>query len=125
MEIRSLEQERAFRQLEEVRLCCSEACRQIGGRFTLDSELSYEGYRIESSPALSRFKAACEDLNLPMYAIPTGGGSDANILRAKGIDAVLLGCGYEKAHSSDERIAIKEIKNMVALANQLLLLSKE
>ncbi|HKM08331.1 MAG TPA: M20/M25/M40 family metallo-hydrolase [Sphaerochaeta sp.] len=125
MEIRSLEQERAFRQLEEVRLCCSEACRQIGGRFTLDSELSYEGYRIESSPALSRFKAACADLNLPMYAIPTGGGSDANILRAKGIDAVLLGCGYEKAHSSDERIAIKEIKNMVALANQLLLLSKE
>lgn len=96
MEIRSLEQERAFQELEKVRACCIEACRLLGGRFTLDAEVSYEGYRIESSQALSRFKDACADLNIPMDAISTGGGSDVNILRAVGIDAVLLGCGYEK-----------------------------
>ncbi len=121
MEIRSLEQERALAQLEEVRACCAEACRLLGGQFTLEHEVSYEGYRIESSQSLSRFKAACEELNLPLHAIPTGGGSDVNILRAKGIDAVLLGCGYENAHSFEERIAIQEIGKMAEVAKALLM----
>jgi len=125
MEIRSLEQERAFRQLEEVRLCCSEACRQIGGQYSLEHQVSYVGYEIEHSEALSQFHDACKQLNIPLNIIPSGGGSDVNILREKGLDALLLGAGYEKAHSTEERIAIQEIKNMVALANQLLLLSKE
>jgi len=41
MEVRSLEQERAFKQLEEIRYCCTEACKEIGGKFKLDSEVSY------------------------------------------------------------------------------------
>jgi len=124
MEIRSLEQERAFQQVEEVRACCTEACRQIGGRFTLECEVSYEGYRIESSEALSCFKTACSQINLPMDAISTGGGSDVNILRGKGLDAVLLGCGYEKAHSTEERIAIQEIGKMARVAKALLMAAK-
>lgn len=124
MEIRSLEQERAFQQVEEVRACCAEACRQGGGFFTLESEVSYEGYRIERSEALSRFKAACAHLNLPMHAIPTGGGSDVNILRGKGLDAVLLGCGYEKAHSTEERVAINEMEKMERVAKELLMMAK-
>lgn len=124
MEIRSLEQERALAQLEEVRACCTEACRQLRGHFTLEYEVSYEGYRIESSQALSRFKEACATLNLPMNAISTGGGSDVNILRARGIDAVLLGCGYEKAHSTEERIAIQEIEKMERVATELLIMAK-
>ncbi|HKM07913.1 MAG TPA: M20/M25/M40 family metallo-hydrolase [Sphaerochaeta sp.] len=121
MEIRSLEQELAKKQLEEVRSCCAEACRQVGGQFTLESEVSYEGYRIERSEALFRFKEACAQINLPMHAIPTGGGSDVNILRGKGLDAVLLGCGYEKAHSTEERIAINEIEKMERVAKELLM----
>lgn len=121
MEIRSLEKKQANKQLEEVRSCCAEACRQVGGQFTLESEVSYEGYRIERSEALSRFKAACAHINLPMHAIPTGGGSDVNILRGKGLDAVLLGCGYEKAHSTEERIAIQEIGKMARVAKALLM----
>jgi len=124
MEIRSLEKERATKQLEEVRYCCIEACRQLGGRFELAYELSYEGYRVESSEALSSFKEACAHLNLPMNAIPTGGGSDVNILRGKGLDAVLLGCGYEKAHSTEERIAIQEIGKMARVAKELLMMAK-
>lgn len=125
MEIRSLEQELAIRQLEEVRLCCAEACRQLGGEFKLVHEVSYAGYRIEKSAALTRFKDACDRLNLKVNAIPSGGGSDVNILRGKGIDALLLGCGYEKAHSTEERIAIPEIEKMAKVATELLLLATE
>ena len=125
MEIRSLEQESALKQLGEVRYCCTEACNEIGGQFTLDYEVSYEGYRIEDSEALTRFEAACKQLNLKMNAIPTGGGSDVNILRGKGLDALLLGCGYEKAHSTEERIAIQEIERMLGVARVLLVLAKE
>ncbi|MDY0289015.1 MAG: M20/M25/M40 family metallo-hydrolase [Sphaerochaeta sp.] len=124
MEVRSLEQERSLKQLEDIRCCCTEACTEIGGQFKLDSEVSYEGYRIEDSEALIRFEAACVQLNLKMNAIPTGGGSDVNILRGKGLDALLLGCGYEKAHSTEERIAIQEIERMLGVARALLVLAQ-
>jgi len=74
--------------------------------------------------ALTRFKAACAQLNFRVNAISTG-GSDVNILRGKGLDAVLLGCGYEKAHGTEERIAIQEIERMMGVARALLVLAKE
>ncbi len=55
-----------------------------------------------------------------MHAIPTGGGSDVHILWGKGLDAVPLGCGYEKDHSTEERIAINEIEKMERVAKELL-----
>ena len=48
-----------------------------------------------------------------------------NILRGKGIDAVLLGCGYEKAHSTEERVAINEIEKMERVATALLMGAKD
>ncbi len=45
----------------------------------------------------------------------------AALSRAINIDAVLLGCGYENAHSFEERIAIQEIGKMAEVAKALLM----
>jgi tripeptide aminopeptidase len=45
--------------------------------------------------------------------VTTGGGSDANALRAGGFDALLLANGTEANHTSDESVAISELVRML------------
>jgi tripeptide aminopeptidase len=41
--------------------------------------------------------------------VPTGGGSDANVLNAAGIEAVNLGLGFTNPHSVDEHLPVAEL----------------
>ena len=52
---------------------------------------------------------AVNDLGLAPTLIPTGGGSDANILNGKGLPSVILGIGMEKVHSKEEYITIQQL----------------
>ena len=35
----------------------------------------------------------------------TGGGSDANIFNSKGLTSIVLSCGYEGVHTTEERMS--------------------
>lgn len=119
MEIRSLEEQRIEEQLDHVLGCCRDACIETGGRFDLAHDRAYPGYRITASAARERFKAACRSASIPYIEAVSQGGSDVNIFRANGIDAVLLGAGYTGAHSVEEAIAIEEIGRLAQLARVL------
>lgn len=120
LEIRSLIRERALTHLNHIKQCCQLACSEGGGSFSLEEDVSYDGYRVEASDALVLFQQACTACTIPFTEVSSGGGSDVNMLRANGIDAILLGVGYEKAHSVEERIAKREIEKLVRVAVQLL-----
>ncbi len=120
LEIRSLIRDGAFEHLRHIRQCCDEACTQGGGTFSLEYEISYNGYQIGASEAVLLFQQTCTACNIPYSEISSGGGSDVNVLRAHNIDAILLGVGYEKAHSTEERISIQEIEKLVSVADQIL-----
>jgi len=122
LEIRSLVRQRAFDHLDHIRQCCQAACSEGGGSFSLEEEVSYDGYRVEASDALVLFQQACTACNIPYTELSSGGGSDVNILRTHIKDAILLGVGYERAHSIEERISIQEIEKLVRVADQMLCL---
>ncbi len=119
MEIRSLEEQRIEAQLAHVQKCCLEACTETGGTYDLKHERAYRGYLIASSDAQEHFKAACRARSIPYREAVSQGGSDVNIFRANGIDAVLLGAGYTGAHGTEESIAIEEIGRLALLAQAL------
>lgn len=119
LEIRSLVRDRAFEHLRHIRQCCEQACSQ-GGTFSLEYEISYDGYQVGASKALIMFQQACTACNIPCTELSSGGGSDVNMLRAHSIDAILLGVGYEKAHSMEEQIRIQEIEKLVRVVDQML-----
>ncbi|MFX1411748.1 MAG: peptidase M20, partial [Promethearchaeota archaeon] len=50
-----------------------------------------------------------------------GGGSDANVFNERGISAIVLGCGMEKPHTTDERIAVASLNKLAELATALAL----
>jgi tripeptide aminopeptidase len=119
MEIRSLEKQRAFAHLEHVRSCCNLACSETGGTFDVSETLSYAGYQVDVSKARQLLRKACNQSGLVCTEISTGGGSDANILREQGIDAVLLGIGYEGGHGVHEQVGLEEIKKLAILVHHL------
>lgn len=51
-------------------------------------------------------------LGFEMQADVGGGGSDGNIINHLGIPTVILGVGYEKIHTTDERISKQSLYDL-------------
>lgn len=83
-------------------------------------ELSYEGYSVPSGAASLEIAERCIGrLGLPFAGISSKGGSDVNVFREKGLDAILLGTGYAGPHSIKERIPVSEFHKLVDLLVQI------
>jgi tripeptide aminopeptidase len=120
-EARSLESTRAA----EVAGSMSEACAWGAGEHGCDAEVSVEevfrGYRVpRSSPALALAEAGLRRAGVEPVRVATGGGSDANALVAKGFDCVLLANGTLDNHTSEERVAARELDRMLEICEAIL-----
>lgn len=79
-------------------------------------EVNYEGFFAPASaPQVQKALAAAEELGLPASTEISGGGADTNILAARGLAAVSLGCGMENIHSTNERLSIEDLWNLSRL----------
>jgi tripeptide aminopeptidase len=119
-EARSLESTRAA----EVAGSMSEACAWGAGEHGCDVEVSVEevfrGYRVpRSSPALELAEAGLRRAGVEPERVATGGGSDANALVAKGFDCVLLANGTLDNHTSEERVAARELDRMLEICEAI------
>ncbi len=91
-----------------------------GKRYTARIEetrnLEYKSFRIaESSPTYQLPAAAGREIGLNMEPEISGGGSDANIFNAKGIESVILGTGMRDVHTVKEHIRIEDLNNSARL----------
>ncbi len=115
-EARSLDNDKLMAQVDHMRECCRMAATASGGSFTFEAEESYPGYRIGTDEAvLTSVRAACTATSIPFKTASTGGGSDANILRGKGVPMAVLGVGYRGAHTKNEELDIAELGAMIQL----------
>ena len=75
---------------------------------------SYRGYRFRSDDLAMRL--AREALTLSGFApreLQAGGGADANVFNAAGLECVNLANGMTRIHSADEHIAVADLEAMV------------
>ncbi len=103
---------------EEVAQRMVDACSWAAGEAGVDVDLLVEtyfrGYRIKpGSRPLAIARAALERRGIEPVERATGGGSDANALRAAGFDALLLANGTEANHTPNERVAVTELTRML------------
>lgn len=115
-EARSVEQGRA----EEVLMAMVDACQWAAGehRCDVDVEISelFRGYRVKpAETSLAVARAALERSGIEPKEVATGGGSDANALRARGYEALLLANGTEGNHTVDESVHEDELARMLAV----------
>ena len=59
-------------------------------------------------------------IGLEGYTTSSGGGSDTNVLNARGIKAVNLGIGEKKPHSLEEHLHIEDLVNSARLVAELI-----
>jgi len=103
---------------EEVAQSMVDACSWAAGEAGVDVDVLVEtyfrGYRVKAtSRPLAVAKAALESCAVASVEIATGGGSDANALRAAGFDALLLANGTEANHTPEESVSEEALVRML------------
>lgn len=120
LEARSLDQTKLHRQIEHMKTCLQDAAAKHGGQVVIEEELLYEAYKLDtSSVAFTALKDACSALGLPYNERPTLGGSDANVLNAKGIPTIVCTSGYEAPHTTAESIDLDQLEILTSLVREL------
>ncbi len=77
------------------------------------------------SPALRLAKAAIAALQLQPQLLTAGGGSDANVLNARGMPTSNLAAGMMLVHSPDEYLALDELERLCSLVLELVRLAPD
>jgi tripeptide aminopeptidase len=71
---------------------------------------NYQGYSIpENNTLVQEIIATMKEKGISPYFTVSGGGSDANVLRQKGFNAVNLASGMRLPHTSEEQIYIDDL----------------
>ncbi len=96
------------------------AAAEFGGDVEMSWTQAYVSYRLdEEAPPVALFRQAAHAAGLEPKLVAGGGGSDANVLNARGIPSIVLGCGMEKPHTTEERIAVASLEKLAELATAL------
>ena len=77
------------------------------------------------SPVVRLGKAAMSAIGHRAAMSDGGGGSDANILNARGLPTVNLDAGMMQVHSPDEYVTLDELERLCALVLQMIMLAPE
>jgi len=78
----------------------------------INAEKEYDAFRLsEDNPLIALSQKACEKIGIEHKAVVGGGGSDANVFNANGINAVIVGSGMNKVHTVDEFILLKDLED--------------
>jgi tripeptide aminopeptidase len=113
-EARSIDAGRAEDVAQRMIDACSWAAGEAGVDVDLLVETYFRGYRIKpSSRPLAIARAALERCGVEPQEVATGGGSDADALRAGGFDALLLANGTEANHTPDEAVSRRALEEML------------
>lgn len=109
-EVRSLTPTKVQSHMTALSGIMQNAAAEYGGSVSIETETSYYAYQLqEDSEPVRRAARAATDIGVPVSYKATGGGSDANYFNSRGLPTVVLSCGYEKVHTTTERIPIKQL----------------
>lgn len=121
-EVRSLDKVKIESQTAHMEKCLRKAAEKHGAEIKIEVDKMYEPYKFNADDDNVVYAMEkCRNMGLEPFTAPSGGGSDANIFNSKGIKTLNLGCGVNKAHTTDEFIQVKELVNITKLAYYLML----
>ena len=115
-EIRSRNTEKLCKEEQHMHQCLMAACAESGAELQYEIVHNSAGYQIPDDAAvLQRIKKACEHRGIHFFTAASGGGSDANVFNQKGLTAVNISTGMEKAHTKEEQMAVKNLEQCATL----------
>ena len=122
-EIRSLEHEKAIAETEKIKAEFERSAREYGGSVEVLVTEQVHSYRVSKDRnVVKRFikAAGVAERCIKPECIDTFGGSDANRLNKNGIETIVLACGMENCHSTEEYTSIEELEKSAELTLRLM-----
>lgn len=120
-EVRAFIPDEIERYIAEITGFFEQTSRELQTRVTMQSAVDFPPFVL--SPDSPVFRRACTVLRragLEPDPIEYLGGSDANMLNAKGIPAVNLGIGAQNPHGKDEFILLEDFEKAYSIAYDLI-----
>jgi tripeptide aminopeptidase len=109
-EVRSLDPAKVRSHIAGLSDVMQAAAQEYGGSVEIGIEPCYPAYKLnEDCEPARRAARAAGKIGVPVRFKATGGGSDANIFNSRGLPSVVLSCGYEKVHTTEERIPLAQL----------------
>ena len=120
-EVRSRNYDKLVAQADHIRACLQTACDEGGAKLECELRTNYVSYVVPTDSAVVQdVLAAIARIGCKGFTAQGGGGSDANVYNQKGIQAVVLGTGMTKAHTTQEHMTVKNLEDIGALALDLI-----
>lgn len=115
-ECRSLDPEKAEAQRAQMDAAMHAAASSHGGAVNVTWTKEYDGFRFSDDDSLvALVEDACRDAGLEPRRFRTGGGSDGNVLTAKGLPSLVLSSGMRDVHGTSESVAVADLESLVDL----------
>ena len=103
-----------------------EGAAQMGVDVDISLVHEYRAFALTGrSPVVRLSKAAISALGIEPRMQTAGGGSDANVLNARGLPTVNLDAGMMQVHSADEYVTLDDLERLCSLVLQLVALAPE
>ena len=112
--------------LDGLKMQVIEAVNEVRAKYqeaNLDNQIytNFKSYKIENdNPLAIRIASAIKSLGLIPKTKYSGGGSDANIFREKGINSVVVGMADHNMHTLSEYVIISELVTAAKLCELLI-----
>ena len=132
-ETRRLDDAKLRAQTEHMRRCVEDAAarhsamvdgRERRARAAVEIERHYDRLDVPDQAAIVRMaKGAAAALGRALPTRSTGGGSDANVFAARGIEVANLACGMRDIHTLDEWVDVRDLVSTAELLVELIRLN--
>lgn len=120
-ECRSRDAAKLEEQAGHMEACLREACDKYGATLEFTRTKAYEAFKhAEDAPVIRRVAQAMTAAGLNPALKPSGGGSDANNMCACGMQAVVVGTGMDKVHTTAEQIAVADLESTARMVLELI-----
>lgn len=120
-EVRSFSHAQALRKIEKIRQAFSDAAGAFGASFAMETKEILRSYSVSGEEAVvRRFQRACKELGFAGNLRSTFGGSDNHNFLKAGIRGIVLSCGMQRVHSTEEYVSVAELVRGAALVAALI-----
>jgi tripeptide aminopeptidase len=125
-EVRSINPEKLDSQRSSMIRAALEAESAIGVGVEVKIERAYDGYVLpNTNPFILLIREAGKALGMKVQTSSSGGGSDANILNARGIRSVVMNTGAFNPHSEREYLNLAEFTRASRLCKEIIAIFHE
>ena len=115
-ECRSLNEAKLVAQEKHMKEAFESAAKEMGGEAEVEVKRMYPGFHFGPDDLVVKVaQEAAKNISREPKLVQSGGGSDANVIAGYGIPTVNLAVGYEKIHTTEERIPVEELEKLADL----------